>query len=130
MNKAYNANIRALFDLFDQLSILLKGSKNKIPWIALCRMESHDKRRKLESITHISLPECDATLTVFIIKISLRNEKSSEEYARIKFEIENEDKYQKISLDEIADKINEYQNKIRKKNNVKEGVVLLFDEII
>ena len=68
-------------------------------------MESHDKSRKLESITHISLPDGDATLTVFIIKISLRNEKSSEEYARIKFEIENEDKYQKISLDEIADKL-------------------------
>ena len=121
MDKAYNDNIRPLLDLADKLTVLLKGTKIKIPRIASCGMQSHGKSSTLESITHISLPKGDGTVTVCPIKISLRNALSEEEYARIKFELESEENYEKIELDEISDKINEYQNKVKEKNNTKSG---------
>ena len=130
MDKAYNDNIRPLLDLADKLQFLLKGTKIKIPRIASCGMQSHGKSSTLESITRISLPKGDGTVTVCPIKISLRRAKTEEEYARIKFEEESEEKYKKISLDDIAEKINEYQNIVKKKHNIKEGEIKLFDEVI
>ena len=44
--------------------------------------------------------------------------------------MESEDKYEKISLEEVADKIMEYQNKVKEENNVKENEVKLFDKVI
>ena len=128
MDKAYNDNIRPLLDLADKLTPLLKGTKIRIPRIASCGMQSHGKSSTLESITHISLPKGDGTVTICPIKISLRN--SEEEYARIKYECDNENKYEKINLNEISNKINEYQNKVKEKNGVEEGEIKLFDEVI
>ena len=130
MDKEYNENIRPLLDLADKLAPILKGTKIKIPRIASCGMQSHGKSSTLESITHISLPKGDGTVTICPIKISLRKATSEEEYARIKYEIEPEDKYIKISLDEISEKIIEYQNKVKQNKNVQEGEINLFDEVI
>ena len=58
-------------------------------------MQSHGKSSTLESITHISLPKGDGTVTICPIKISLRN--SDEEYARIKFECDNENNLKKLN---------------------------------
>ena len=129
MDQSYNDSIRPLLDLADRLVVLLKGTKIKIPRIASCGMQSHGKSSTLESITHISLPKGDGTVTICPIKISLRNTKG-EEFARIKFELDDEKKYEKISLENIADKINEYQNKVKAENNVKENEVKLFDKVI
>ena len=85
MDKAYNYNIRPLLDLADKLIPLLKGTKIRIPRIASCGMQSHGKSSTLESITHISLPKGDGTVTICPIKISLRN--SDEEYAICKNKI-------------------------------------------
>ena len=41
-----------------------------------------------------------------------------------------ESKYKKIELNEISDKIIEYQNKVKEKNALKEGEIKLFDEVI
>ena len=128
MDKGYNDNIRPLLDLADKLTPLLKGTKIRIPRIASCGMQSHGKSSTLESITHISLPKGDGTVTICPIKISLRN--SEKEYARIKFECDGESKYKKIELNEISDKIIEYQNKVKEKNALKEGEIKLFDEVI
>ena len=128
MDKGYNDNIRPLLDLADKLTPLLKGTKIRIPRIASCGMQSHGKSSTLESITHISLPKGDGTVTICPIKISLRN--SEKEYARIKFECDGESKYEEIDLDEISDKIIEYQNKVKEKNALKEGEIKLFDEVI
>ena len=130
MDKEYNENIRPLLDLADKLAPILKGTKIKIPRIASCGMQSHGKSSTLESITHISLPKGDGTVTICPIKISLRKAKSEEEYARIKYEVEPEDKYIKLSLDEISEKIIEYQNKVKQNKNVQEGEINLFDEVI
>ena len=129
MDKSYNDEIRPLLDLADKLTVLLKGTPIRIPRIASCGMQSHGKSSTLESITHISLPKGDGTVTICPIKISLRNTRG-DEFARIKFELDDEEKYEKISLDSIADKINEYQNKVKEENNVKEKDVQLFDKVI
>lgn len=129
MDKSYNDSIRPLLDLADRLTVLFKGTTIKIPRIASCGMQSHGKSSTLESITHISLPKGDGTVTICPIKISLRNTQV-EEFARIKFELDSEEKYEKISLDEIADKIEQYQNQVKMENNVKENQVKLFDKVI
>ena len=129
MDQSYNDSIRPLLDLADRLVVLLKDTPIKIPRIASCGMQSHGKSSTLESITHISLPKGDGTVTICPIKISLRNTKG-EEFARIKFELDDEKKYEKISLENIADKINEYQNKVKEENEVKENEVKLFDKVI
>ena len=128
MDKSYNDDIRPLLDLNDSLPALLQG-KMDFPIIASWGMQSHGKSSTLESITHISLPKGDGTVTVCPIKISLRNARD-EEFARIKFELDKNDKYEKITLDQIADKIMEYQNKVRQKHNVKDFEIKLFDEVI
>lgn len=129
MDKSYNDNIRPLLDLADSLSVYLKGTDIKIPRIASCGMQSHGKSSTLESITHIHLPKGDGTVTICPIKISLRKAEGKE-YARIKFELDNEDKYETIELEEIADKIMKYQNKVKKENDVKENEIRLFDKVI
>ena len=128
MDRSYNDDIRPLLDLNDSLPSLLKG-KIDLPIIASCGMQSHGKSSTLESITHISLPKGDGTVTICPIKISLRNTKE-EEFARIKFELDTNDKYEPIRLDEISEKIMEYQNKVRKENNFKENEKILFDKVI
>ena len=136
MDKAFNDNIRPLLDLAEKLTPLLKGTNIKLPRIASCGMQSHGKSSTLESITHISLPKGDGTVTICPIKISLRN--SDKEYARIKFEFESEEKYKTIKLNEISDKIIEYQNeakkmhedKIEDKIEDKKEEIKLFDEVI
>ena len=132
MDKAFNDNIRPLLDLAEKLTPLLKGTNIKLPRIASCGMQSHGKSSTLESITHISLPKGDGTVTICPIKISLRN--SDKEYARIKFEFESESKYKTIKLNEISDKIIEYQNEAKKmhavETEVKKEEIKLFDEVI
>ena len=132
MDKAFNDNIRPLLDLAEKLTPLLKGTNIKLPRIASCGMQSHGKSSTLESITHISLPKGDGTVTICPIKISLRN--SNKEYARIKFEFESEEKYRTIKLNEISDKIIEYQNEAKKMHAVeteeKKNEIKLFDEVI
>ena len=129
MDQEYNEKIRPYLDLADKLSYLLKDTQIKIPKIASCGMQSHGKSSTLESITHISLPKGDGTVTVCPIKIQLRNTKEKE-YARIKFEKESEDDFQEINLDEISDKIMEYQDEVKRKNGIKENEIKLFDELI
>ena len=60
----------------------------------------------------------------------MRNSKNEEEYARIKFELEKDDLYERIGLEDISDKIMEYQNKVKEENNVKENEIKLFDKVI
>lgn len=93
-------------------------------------MQSHGKSSTLESITHISLPQGNGTKTICPIKISLRNSKG-EEYARIKFENEPEENYEFIErLEDISDKVSEFQERVKRENNVDASTVKLFDRTI
>ena len=129
MDKSYNDNIKPLLDVVEKITPLLKGTDIKIPRIASCGMQSHGKSSTLESITHISLPKGEGTVTICPIKICLRNTKE-EEFARIKFEKDPIEKYERIELEDISEKIKEYQNKVKKENNIGEKEVKLFDEVI
>ena len=92
-------------------------------------MQSHGNSSTLEFITHISLPKGGGTVTICPIKISLRNDKDKE-YERIKFKLNTLEKYETLKLGEIADKIIEYQNKVKKEKNVKDKETKLFDKVI
>ena len=132
MDKAYNDEIRPLLDLTEDIVNILKGKVKKIntPIIASCGMQSHGKSSMLESITNISLPKGDGTVTICPIKIYLRESKTDEEYAKIIFKEDSDEKYEKIELEEISDKINEYQKKVKGENNIKQEEIQLFDKVI
>ena len=127
MDNSYNDNMKPYLDLTEDLSKYLKGTDIKIPIIVICGMQSHGKSSTLESITHISLPQGDGTKTICPIKISLRNaNEEEEEYARVKYESQNDDSYEKISIDEIQEKVDAYQEKVKKNANKK----ALYDRVI
>ena len=126
MDNSYNDNMKPYLDLTEDLSKYLKGTDIKIPIIVICGMQSHGKSSTLESITHISLPQGDGTKTICPIKISLRNANEEEEYARVKYESQNDDSYEKISIDEIQEKVDAYQEKVKKNANKK----ALYDRVI
>lgn len=139
MDNAYNKEIRPILDIVDKILPYLKSSnlkinKIKLPKIVSFGMQSHGKSSTIESISNISLPKGDGTITLCPIKISLREAKKGEEYAQIKFEEKldenSEEKYEKISLDQISEKILEYQNKVKNKYHLKETDIQLFDEVI
>jgi len=127
MDNSYNDNMKPYLDLTEDLSKYLKGTDIKIPIIVICGMQSHGKSSTLESITHISLPQGDGTKTICPIKISLRNaNEEEEEYARVKYESQNDDSYEKISIDEIQEKVDAYQEKVKKNTSKK----ALYDRVI
>ena len=127
MDNSYNDNMKPYLDLTEGLSKYLKGTDIKIPIIVICGMQSHGKSSTLESITHISLPQGDGTKTICPIKISLRNaNEEEEEYARVKYESQNDDSYEKISIDEIQEKVDAYQEKVKKNTSKK----ALYDKVI
>ena len=132
MDNSYNDNMKPYLDLAEDLSKYLKGTDIKIPIIVICGMQSHGKSSTLESITHISLPQGDGTKTICPIKISLRNaNEEEEEYARVKYEDQKDedqkdDRYEKISIDEIQEKVDAYQEKVKKNTNKK----ALYDRVI
>ena len=127
MDNSYNDNMKPYLDLAEDLRKYLKGTDIKIPIIVICGMQSHGKSSTLESITHISLPQGDGTKTICPIKISLRNSnEEEEEYARVKFESQNDSSYEKISIDEIQEKVDAYQEKVKKNTSRK----ALYDKVI
>ena len=127
MDNSYNDNMKPYLDLAEDLSKYLKGTDIKIPIIVICGMQSHGKSSTLESITHISLPQGDGTKTICPIKISLRNaNEEDEEYARVKYESQNDESYEKISIDEIQEKVDAFQEKVKKNTSKKQ----LYDKVI
>ena len=127
MDNSYNDNMKPYLDLAEDLSKYLKGTDIKMPIIVICGMQSHGKSSTLESITHISLPQGDGTKTICPIKISLRNaNEEEEEYARVKFESQNDESYEKISIDEIQEKVDAFQEKVKKNTSKKQ----LYDKVI
>ena len=140
MIEILNSRIRPLLDVYEELKHTLKLVKINEPKIATCGMQSHGKSSTLESITKIELPTKAETCTICPIKICLR-EKKGEEYFTIQIEeekdlnkenineqenkIENENENQNeleknTNLKKIKEKIDECQEKIKKKYNLKD----------
>lgn len=128
MIEQLNSRIRPLLDVYEELKHTLKLAKISEPKIATCGMQSHGKSSTLESITKIELPTKAETCTICPIKICLREIKG-EEYFTIKIEEEEneeqvnekENENEKNSnLKKIKEKIDECQDKIKQKYNLKD----------
>ena len=129
MDEEYNNRIRPYLDIMDKLRAYLKNSDIKVPVIVTCGMQSSGKSSTLESITHIQLPKGQNTVTLCPIIMQLRNTKEKE-FARIKYESESEDLFKNIELNEIADEIMDYQNRLLQAEGLAEDKKKLFDKPI
>ena len=124
MIEKLNSKIRPLLEIFDRLKDVLKLAKIKTPIIATCGMQSHGKSSTLESITKIQLPTKAETCTICPIKICLRETKDKP-YFNIKLEDEEyiQDDKKITNFKVLKNKIDEYQNKVRKKCNLKDAKI-------
>ena len=125
MIEKLNSKIRPLLEVYDKLKDVFEIAKIKTPIIATCGMQSHGKSSTLESITKIELPTKAETCTICPIKICLRelkNESSEKPYYSIKIEDEeyNENDKHLTNFKKLKDKIDEYQDKVRKQCGLKE----------
>ena len=126
MIEQLNSRIRPLLDVYEELKHTLKLAKISEPKIATCGMQSHGKSSTLESITKIELPTKAETCTICPIKICLREIKG-EEYFTIKIEEEENDDNanekesdKNTNLKKIKEKIDDCQDKIKQKYNLKD----------
>ena len=125
MIEKLNSKIRPLLEIYYKLKDVLKIAKIKTPKIATCGMQSHGKSSTLESITKIELPTKAETCTICPIKICLRElKKDSNEkpYYSIKLEDEeyNESDKHLTNFKKLKDKIDQYQDIVRRKCNLKD----------
>ena len=124
MIEKLNSKIRPLLEIFDRLKDVLKLAAIKTPIIATCGMQSHGKSSTLESITKIQLPTKAETCTICPIKICLRQTKEKPFY-NIKLEDEDykENDMKLTNFKKLKDKIDEYQEKVKKACNLKDQKV-------
>lgn len=119
MIEKLNSKIRPLLDIHERLKDVLTLAKIRTPKIATCGMQSHGKSSTLESITKIELPSKAETCTICPIKICLRETKGKE-YYKIKFEGEQDDGKDYDNFKKLKGKIDEYQDKVKQKFNLKD----------
>ena len=124
MIEKLNSKIRPLLEIYDNLRDVLELANINIPIIATCGMQSHGKSSTLESITKIQLPTKAETCTICPIKICLRETKDKP-YFNIKLEDEEyiQDDKKITNFKVLKNKIDEYQNKVRKKCNLKDAKI-------
>lgn len=116
MNRQYEQSIRPILDCYDKIRVHLVGTDITIPCICSVGCQSAGKSSVLESITGIQLPRGTGTVTRCPIMIQLRNTKKKES-ARIKYEYDSNESWENITIDQIAQKISDYQNELIKKEN-------------
>ena len=116
MEEKYRESIRPILDCFDKIRTHLLESGVEIPCICSVGCQSAGKSSVLESIAGIQLPRGEGIVTRCPIMIQLRNTKKMES-AKIKFEYEKGN-WKDIKMDEIAQTILQYQEKILTKDEV------------
>lgn len=116
MNRQYEQSIRPILDCYDKIRVHLVGTDITIPCICSVGCQSAGKSSVLESITGIQLPRGTGTVTRCPIMIQLRNTKKKES-ARIKYEYDSNESWENITIDQITQKISDYQNELIKKEN-------------
>ena len=124
MIEKLNSKIRPLLEIYDNLRDVLELANINIPIIATCGMQSHGKSSTLESITKIQLPTKAETCTICPIKICLRETKDKP-YFNIKLEDEEyiQDDKKITNFKILKNKTDEYQNKVRRKCNLKDAKI-------
>jgi interferon-induced GTP-binding protein Mx1 len=75
MEEIYNSDISPILNAFDKIRELLRKETNKIelPRIVVIGDQSSGKSSVLESITRISLPRGDNTVTRSPIELQMKN---------------------------------------------------------
>jgi interferon-induced GTP-binding protein Mx1 len=125
MNDKFNQSIRPILDCFDKIRIHLKETGIIMPCICSVGCQSAGKSSVLESITGIQLPRGEGTVTRCPIMIQLRNARRGES-ARIKYEKDPAESWKEIKIEEIAENITKYQEKLLEE----EGNPVLSDKAI
>ncbi|ORX53885.1 P-loop containing nucleoside triphosphate hydrolase protein [Piromyces finnis] len=108
-------------------------NENEEYTIAFYGMQSHGKSSAIESITDIYIPQGNNTVTLCPLKLVIRNsiKNSIEESVTIKYE--NDEEIESIRIEDIGDKVAEYQNRLKEKYRdelSEDDSVTLFDEVI
>ena len=118
----YKKLIRPILDCYDKIRELLTDINIGIPKICVVGDQSSGKSSVLESISNIKLPRGQNMVTRCPIEIRLRScipEKNEEEYCRIKQSDDDELKFVKCKLEELENKIKNYQESIVTKQKTK-----------
>ncbi len=109
----YDKSIRPILDAFDKIREVLRFEKIELPKIVVVGDQSAGKSSVLESITGISLPRGENTVTKCPIVIQIRGvEDTEEESAKVRIEGEKPENEIQIPLAELHAKIHEKQNEI------------------
>ncbi|ORX52168.1 P-loop containing nucleoside triphosphate hydrolase protein [Piromyces finnis] len=108
-------------------------NENEEYTIVFYGMQSHGKSSAIESIIDIYIPQGNNTVTLCPLKLVIRNsiKNSIEESVTIKYE--NDEETESIRIEDIGDKVAEYQNRLKEKYRdelSEDDSVTLFDEVI
>ena len=112
MNQEYEKSIKPILDVYDKIREVLRNEELDLPKIVVVGDQSSGKSSVLESITKISLPRGENTVTKCPIVIQLRSTEN-EEYATIREE--GQENEIKIPLKDLSEKIAEAQTNLIKK---------------
>lgn len=120
MNETIERSIKPILDVYDKLNDLLKSEKIEIPKIVVVGDQSSGKSSVLESITGISLPRGENTVTKCPIIIQLRTAENDMEYALISFDKKNGDKLKsdKLDIKNLEKEIRSYQEELLKERGL------------
>lgn len=116
MEREYDKSIRPILDTFDKIREILRFEKIELPKIVVVGDQSAGKSSVLESITGISLPRGENTVTKCPIVIQIRGiDCKNQESANVRIEGDEVEKAESVPLEELHKKINEKQNQILNK---------------
>ena len=103
MEIEYQRNIKPILDTFDKIREILRFEKIELPKIVVVGDQSSGKSSVLESITGVSLPRGENTVTKCPIILQMRNVPTHlEEYAQVRIEGDKNES-PKITLKELND---------------------------
>jgi len=120
MEVEYDKSIRPILDTFDKIREILRFEKIELPKIVVVGDQSAGKSSVLESITGISLPRGENTVTKCPIVIQIRGvDRKEEESASVRIEGEDDLNLikEEINLNDLGNKIQMKQSELLK--NVK-----------
>lgn len=119
MEMEYEKNIKPILDAFDKIREILRFEKIELPKIVVVGDQSSGKSSVLESITGVSLPRGENTVTKCPIILQMRSVNTpEEEYAQIRLEGDKNDSTPKINLKDLSEKISELQEQVIKSSNL------------
>ncbi len=119
MEREYEKNIKPILDTFDRIREILRFDKIELPKIVVVGDQSSGKSSVLESITGVSLPRGENTVTRCPIILQMRNVNSPDEEGSIVREEGNDNQNEElIPLKELSERISQAQQNLIQKMKV------------